>query len=176
MYLNSFLLSIFLFIAPIGQAKDPYAHTALVNYYQTAAKDEDIAEEFHELMQKYKGKNPVTVGYKAVSNAIMAKHVWSPYSKIKYLRASASIFDEAVQLNPNNAEVRFLRFSIENYIPRYLNMSSNLEEDKKVFMAALLKHPKSGIPNESVKIMKDFLLRKDLVTGEERRQVENLKL
>lgn len=159
-----------------GQKKDPYAHSTLVNYYQIAAKDEDEAEAFLELMDKYKGKDPVVTGYKAVSNAIMAKHAWSPYSKIKYLKNCSNIFEQAVKLNPQNPEVRFLRYSIEYNIPKYLNMSQNLEEDKKVFMAALLKHPNSGIPRESVKIMVSYLLRKDLVTAEERQQVEKLKI
>lgn len=159
----------------MGQNKNSYAHTDLVDYYQVAAKDKGKAEDFLAHMGRYKGKDPVVTGYKAVSNAIMAKHVWSPYSKIKYLKNCAAIFEQAVVLSPTNPEVRFLRFSIENYIPRYLNMSSNLEEDKKVFMAALMKHPHSGIPEESVKIMADFLIRKDLVSGEERRKVEKMK-
>jgi len=176
MKLTTYLLSILFFLTSFQQGQNPYAHQALLNYYQDAAKDEKIAERFHDLMGKYRGKDPVILGYKAVSNAIMAKHVWSPYSKIKHLKASSQVFEQAVAESPKNAEVRFLRYSIENYIPRYLNMSSNLEDDKKVFMAALLRHPKSGIPPESIKIMRDFLLRKDLVTGEERRQVENLRL
>ncbi|WP_207435019.1 hypothetical protein [Sabulibacter ruber] len=147
-----------------------------MNYYQTAAKDEAIAKKFISLMDKYQGNDPLKLGYKAVSHAIMAKHVWSPINKIKYLRQSAAVFEQAVALDKQDPEVRFLRFSIENYIPRYLNMSPNLEEDKKVFMAAILKHPRSGISSETVKIMRDFLLRKDLLTEQEQKQVAKLNL
>jgi len=176
MNLTALLITFLFGFIPFLQKKDPYAHATLVNYYHVAAKEQDEAKNFLALMEKYKGRDPVITGYRGVANAIMAKHAWSPYAKLKYLRNSSRIFEEAVKLNPSNAEVRFLRYSIENYVPRYLNMSGNLMEDKKVFMAALLKHPKSGIPQESAKIMVDFLLRKDLVSGEERRQVENLKL
>ncbi|MBA9076400.1 MULTISPECIES: hypothetical protein [Rufibacter] len=162
--------------AAFAQGKDAYSHDELLNYYQKAAKDEDVAKRFLDLMGKYPGKDPLKLGYKAVSHAIMAKHVWSPYSKIKYLKQSAAIFDQAVALDQHDPELRFLRYSIENYIPRYLNMSPNLVDDKKIFMAAILRHPRSGMPVESVRIMKDFLLRKELVTGEEKQRVENLRL
>ncbi|MGV3539517.1 MAG: hypothetical protein ACO1OQ_06870 [Rufibacter sp.] len=178
MYLTALLLFVCLVFSPaaVAQGKDAYSHDALLNYYQKAAKDEDTAKRFLDLMGKYQGKDPLKLGYKAVSHAIMAKHVWSPYSKIKYLKQSAQIFDQAVAMDQNDPELRFLRFSIENYIPRYLNMSPNLEEDKKIFMAAIMRHPRSGIPVESLKIMKDFLLRKELVTGTEKQRVENLRL
>ncbi|WP_192821378.1 hypothetical protein [Rufibacter sp. LB8] len=177
MYLIALLFTLCLVVAPTTwQATDPYAHQKLLNFYQTASKDEKIAEQFHSLMHKYQGKDPLKMGYKAVSNAIMAKHTWSPYSKLKYLKQSSQIFDQAVALDNTDPEVRFLRYSIENYIPRYLNMSSHLEEDKRVFMAAILKHPRSGMPSESVKIMREFLLRKELLTAQEKEQVEKLKL
>jgi hypothetical protein len=55
-------------------------------------------------------------------------------------------------------------------------MSSHLEEDKRVFMAAILKHPRSGISSETVKIMRDFLLRKDLLSEQEQQQMVKLNL
>ncbi|GAB2540828.1 hypothetical protein [Rufibacter soli] len=176
MYLTSLLLFFCFSFISFWQSAETYSHNALVTYYQKAAKDEAIAEEFHALMAKYKGKDPLKLGYKAVSNAIMAKHAWSPYNKIKFLRTSAEVFEQAVALDNTDPEVRFLRYSIEYNIPRYLNMSHHLEDDKRVFMAAMLKHPRSGIPLESMKIMRDYLLRKDLVSGDERKRVENLNL
>ncbi|RNI29287.1 hypothetical protein [Rufibacter latericius] len=170
------LLFICFSLAFLQQKADPYAHASLLNYYQTAAKDEEIAEKFITLMNKYQGKDPLKLGYKAVSHAIMAKHVWSPYAKLKYLRQSSQFFEQAVALDKQDAEVRFLRFSIENYIPRYLNMSSHLEDDKRVFMDAILRHPRSGISAETIKIMRDFLLRKDLLTEQEQQQVAKLEL
>ncbi|KAA6432282.1 hypothetical protein ACD591_20540 [Rufibacter glacialis] len=170
------LLSLCLFLVALQQKADPYAHSSLLAYYQTATKDEGIARKFITLMDNYQGRDPLKLGYKAVSHAIMAKHVWSPYAKMKYLRQSSQIFEEAVALDKHDPEVRFLRFSIENYIPRYLNMSNNLAEDKKVFMAAIMRHPRSGISSETVKIMRDFLVRKDLLTKQEQQQMEKINL
>lgn len=170
------LISFCLFLVALQQKPDPYSHASLLNFYQTATKSEETAEKFMALMDKYQGKDPLKLGYKAVSHAIMAKHVWSPYAKLKYLRQSSVYFEEAVALDKLDPEVRFLRFSIENYIPRYLNMSSHLEEDKRVFMAAILKHPRSGISSETVKIMRDFLLRKDLLSEQEQQQMVKLNL
>lgn len=177
MLLPAVLLSLSLMLVPVAQDPDAYKHSVLLSYYQKSAKDEALADDFHDLMEKYKGKDPLKLGYKAVSNAVMAKHTWSPYAKLKYLRTSGQIFEQAVALDKQDPEVRFLRYSIEFFVPRYLNMSGHLIEDKKIFLAAMLRHPKSGMHVESLKIMKEFLLkREEHLTEEERQQVANLKL
>lgn len=166
----------FLFI-PWPQSNDPYRHANLLNYYKLGAKDEEKAKQFYELMEDYRGNDPLKLGYKAVSNAILAKYSWSPYSKIKHLRQSAKVFDQAVQLDKQDPEVRFLRYSIEYYIPKYLNMSAHLEEDKEIFLQAMLQYPQSGIPVESMRVMRDFLLKKEEhLTPAQRQQVASLKL
>ena len=177
MLLPALLLSFSLVFVPMAQETDAYRHSVLLNFYQKSAKNESLADDFHALMEKYKGKDPLKLGYKAVSNAVMAKHTWSPYAKLKYLRTSGQIFEQAVALDKQDPEVRFLRYSIEFFVPRYLNMSGHLQEDKKIFLSAMLRHPRSGMPVESLKIMKDFLLRHpEHLTGDEREQVSNLKL
>jgi hypothetical protein len=144
--------------------------------YLEASKDSDAGKRFYQLMSGYEDSNPVVLAYKAVSEAIMAKHVWNPYMKMKHLNRSSEVFEQAVQLDSQHPEIRFLRFTVEHYVPRYLNMSKNLEEDKVQIIAGLQRHPKSGLPAEMARNMRDFMLSKDHCTEEEKRTLKSLTI
>ncbi len=70
------------------------------------------------------------LAYKAALNGIKANEALFPFSKLRYLNDSLAEFKKAVSLNPENIEIRFLRFTIEHHIPSMLNMGNNLQKDK----------------------------------------------
>lgn len=144
--------------------------------YLAASKDEEAAKDFYSKMEKYSGKEPVVVGYKAASEAVMAKYVWNPYFKMKHLNAAMELFDEAVALNKVNPEIRFLRFIVEYHIPSYLNMSEHMKEDKAIIIESLVAHPKSGINAPLARTMRDVLLEKERCTPEEKELLKSLKI
>ncbi|MHC2991184.1 hypothetical protein OB13_06105 [Pontibacter sp. HJ8] len=141
-----------------------------------ASKDSEAGKRFYELMRDYEDKDPVVLAYKAVSEAVMAKHVWNPYMKMKHLQQSAEIFEQAVQLEKSNPEIRFLRFTVEHYVPRYLNMSKNLEQDKTLIIAGLKAHPASGLSEDMARNMRDFMLSKDHCSPEEKQTLKSIVL
>src|SRR5688572_28892964 len=142
----------FLLIFGTGRGTtEVYKASELRRYYQKASKCAETGEAFHEFMARYDGKEPVILGFKAVSEAVMAKHSWSPYSKLQHLKSSAALFDQAVMLDSDNPELRFLRYTVEFYVPRYLNLSGHVVEDKTIVLNSLLKHPRSGLDNETYK-------------------------
>jgi len=144
--------------------------------YEKSTKDKATCENLVKHLQKYKGQEPIVKGFEAGVQGMMAKYAWSPYYKIKYLRNSAQIFDEVIKKNPQVAEVRFLRYSLEYFIPRYLNMSSHLDEDKKIFLNSLLRYPKSDIDAEAYQTIRAFLQRHpEQLTEQEKKQLSNLK-
>lgn len=141
-----------------------------------ASKDSEAGKEFHELMSNYEDNNPVVLAYKAISEAIMAKHVWNPYMKMKHLQKSSEVFEQAVSLDAANPEIRFLRFTVEHYVPRYLNMSKNLQEDKAKIIAGLQRHPNSGLSTEMARSIRDFMLTKDHCTEQERQKLKSIPI
>jgi hypothetical protein len=117
------------------------------------------------------------MGFGAAAQGVLANHAWSPYYKLKYLRTSAQMFEQVLKAHPGVAEVHFLRYTVQFFIPRYLNLSNNMDEDKKVFMASLLAYPKSGLDTEAVQIMRRFLLRHpEHLTEQEVKLISNLKV
>src|SRR5690606_37027318 len=141
----------FLFFGLISNTVS-YKVSDLRTHFQKAGKDEDAGEQFNKLMASYAGNDPVILGFKAASEGVMAKYAWGPYAKLKHLRNSASMFENALKPDQNNPEVRFLRLAIEHYIPRYLRMSQNIEEDKKIVLNSLMTFPKSDMDPEAYKM------------------------
>lgn len=169
-----------LFLLFIGSAEalniTSYKLSELRTEYLAASKDEDAAEQFYSKMVKYAGKEPVVLAYKAASEAVMAKYAWNPYFKMKHLNTSLEIFNEAVALDQDHPEIRFLRFVVEYHVPRYLNLSGHLEEDKDIVIESLVAHPKSGINASLARTMRDFLIAKDRCSEEEKKLLQSLKI
>jgi hypothetical protein len=158
------------------QTEFTYKVPDLRRLYEKSAKDKTTCEKLVKHLEQYKGYDPVILGFKAGAEGLMAKHAWSPYAKIKHLRTSAEIFQKVISKHPQVAEVRFLRYSLEFFIPRYLNMSGHLDEDKKVFLDSLFRYPKSDLDTDIYHTMRGFLLRHpDQLTEQEKKQLHNLK-
>ncbi|GGG06312.1 hypothetical protein [Pontibacter amylolyticus] len=172
------ILFVFLFLsftALADKSKD-YKLSVLRVQFVEASKDSKAGRDFHKLMSNYEDNNPVVLAYKAVSEAIMAKHVWNPYMKMKHLQKSSEIFEEAVQLDATSPEIRFLRFTVEHYVPRYLNLSKNLEDDKARIIAGLERHPKSGLSNDMARDIRAFMLTKDHCTEQEKQRLKRIPI
>ena len=86
------------------------------------------------------------------------------------------LFEEAVSLNKENPEIRFLRFVIQYHIPNYLNMSQHMPEDKAIIIDGLVNHPKSGINTALAQTMRDVMLEKERCTPEEKQLLKSLEL
>ena len=144
--------------------------------FEKASKDEATCDRLAKHLASYKGEDQVVYAYKGATEGLRAKYAWSPYYKLKYIRNSAAIFTKTIKEDPDNAEIRFLRYSIEYYIPRYLNMSGHLQEDKAIFLEGLFQYPKSNFDADMFQIVKRFLLKHpDHLTEEERKKLTNLK-
>jgi hypothetical protein len=65
---------------------------------------------------------------------------------------------KAIAADPANPEIRFLRFSIQYYVPAFLGFSKNLDEDKKVIVQHF-EGLKQVYSDELVKGVADFLIK-----------------
>jgi hypothetical protein len=173
------ILSLFLVLLVCCSAWADSTHyrvSELRNQYWEASKEEAAAKRFHKKMSAYQEDDPVVLAYKAASEAVMAKHVWNPYSKLKQLKMANAIFEEAVALDKDNPEIRFLRFTVEHYVPRYLNLSPHVQEDKKMIISSLQAHPNSNLSEPLARTMRDFMLTKDHCTAEEKKLLRNINI
>lgn len=92
---------------------------------------------FHEFLQESPLNTSTINAYRAVSEAMMARVVWNPVSKLSQVIKYADQMDAVIKSDADNIEARFLRFSIEYNIPKFLGMSKHLEEDRDMIVQNL---------------------------------------
>ncbi|WP_347156467.1 hypothetical protein [Pontibacter chitinilyticus] len=169
-----------LFLALIGQAfageTARYKLDSLRLQYQEASKNEEVANAFYKLMSTYQGHDPLVLSYQAASEAVMAKYVWNPYSRLKHLKTASAIFERAVKLDNTHPEIRFLRFTVEHYVPRYLNLSGHVAEDKQIVLSSLQAYPNSVLSPGLAKTIRDFMLSKDHCTEAEKVALRSVQI
>ncbi|QMU29418.1 hypothetical protein [Adhaeribacter radiodurans] len=168
------LLTGLLFFQFFFQTDFTYKAADLRKLYYQAAKDKKTYEQLAQHLTQYKGNDVLIQGFQAGIEGVGAKYASGLYSKLKHVRNSAREFEEVVKKDPHNPEIRFLRYTIEYHIPRYLLMSGHLQEDKKVIFNSLLSHPRSGVDADAFKIMREYFLKGDHSTAEEKRQLLKL--
>lgn len=174
---NVLFLSLLVFLYSSAWAdSSQYNISQLRQQYVQASKEEAVAKQFHEKMSAYTKNDPLVLAYKAASEAVMAKYVWNPYSKLKQLRAANAIFEDAVALDNDNTEIRFLRFTVEHYVPRYLNLSPHVEEDKKFIIRSLQAYPNTEMSKPLARTIRDFMLTKDHCTEAEKKILRNISI
>ncbi|MFD1873289.1 hypothetical protein [Hymenobacter bucti] len=159
------------FILP---SMSPYSPAALRHQYEQAAANKEAGEKFYNLLHGYKANDAVVLGYKAASEAIKARDA-SMLNKLTYVQQAAHTFEQAVALDPANAEIRFLRFSVESNLPPFLGLSKHVDEDKAFLLAAALQHPRSGLDEEAFRTVRGFLVGRGHVSEAQAEQLAQVK-
>ncbi len=174
---NILILFLLVFIySSVWADSTRYNVSQLRMQYLQASKEEAVAKKFHAKMSAYNAGDPLVLAYKAVSEAVMAKYIWNPYSKLRQIRTALTIFDSAVEKDKVNPEIRFLRFTVEHYVPRYLNLSEHVEEDKKMVIKSLQAYPNTQMSKPLARTIRDFLLTKDHCTEAEKEILRNISI
>lgn len=157
----------------VSTEANPYAVAQLRRYYQQAAASKEAGEKFHKLMAAYNQQDAVVLAYKAAAEAIRARDA-SMFNKLTYVQNASKQFDQAVKLDADNAEIRFLRLSVESNLPGFLGLSQHVEEDRVFLVSTLLKHPNSGLDAESFGLVRNFLVDRGHVSGTEAEKLARL--
>ena len=151
-----------------------YQPTTLRRHYEQAATDKQAGEKFYELLRGYAGQDALVLGYKAASEAIKARDA-SMFDKLTYVQQAARTFGQAVALDGDNAEIRFLRFSVESNLPAFLGLSKHVEEDRVFLLDAALQHPDSGMDAEAFQTVRGFLVDRKHVSDDEAQRLAHVK-
>jgi hypothetical protein len=105
------------------------------NLYYSSVEDENalikldslITSEFSDTLSQYP---PVILAYYGGVEALKAKHAFWPFNKLSYFNSSMDILKTAIEEEPANLEIRFIRFSILDNVPGILGYSNERERDK----------------------------------------------
>src|SRR6187431_3139045 len=122
--------------------------------FYKASESRKVAEEFKEKMEKIAESNPTLLAYKAMSHMLLANYSYNPVNKITYFNRGKELLEKSIRLAPTNAEIRFLRFSVQTNAPSFLGYKTNIDQDKKIIVDYL---NESDSDLDLEKRMKDYL-------------------
>ena len=98
-----------------------------------------------------KTKKPLYEAFFAVGNFFMAKHAVNPLSKYSYFNKGKKALENAVNKDPNNLEIRFMRYISQEQTPAFLGYNKDLKNDKN-FILAEYKKSKDDDLNKRIKM------------------------
>jgi hypothetical protein len=115
------------------------AHPDMVeirSLFSKAASDATANNELFSLTNSYNLSTfPVYYAYNAAAEMTLANHVSWPGTKLEHFNAGKERLESAVAKFPNNVEIRYIRYAVQQGCPFFLDYASNLEEDKKFILA-----------------------------------------
>lgn len=111
--------------------------------YYSASKSKENAEKFYALLSKYNKDNKVFLAYKGAATALKSKFTIEKKQRRDLFIEGVFMVENAVKSEPNNAEIRLIRLSIQENTPKILKYKANIEEDKKVLLNTFDKQSQS---------------------------------
>lgn len=142
---------------------------------EEAVKDSKTADEFYKSVKRMESTKPIFIGFKAMSELVLCKHVFSPISKLSHFNSGKGLLEMAISIDKNNVELRFYRYCTQLNVPGILNYSSNLKEDKQMlfeFLESQAKNPKKDLDLYN-RIMK-FLLTNKHATEDDKKKLKSI--
>lgn len=94
-------------------------------------------DSLYKSLSAIKNRTGVISGYLATLSACKAKLSWNPYMKVKHLNTAEATYKIAVNADPHNIEIRFLRFSVEHNVPGFLGFNKDLNTDSEEIITQL---------------------------------------
>ncbi len=139
--------------------------TSVRTAYKTAVISKSEAIVFYEKLQKVtKQDKKVFVAYKGAATTLIAKQQKSIKKKKELFKKGVALVEYAIQKEPNNIEIRFIRLSIQQNIPKFLKYHKQIEVDK-IYILSNIKKIKS---TDLKKYVTSYILQSKHFTEEEK--------
>ena len=83
-----------------------------------------------EELELSKEKSVIALAYLGAYQTIWSNHVFNPLSKLATFKNGKNNIELAISKEPENVEIRYIRFSVQKNAPSFLGYNSHLKEDK----------------------------------------------
>ena len=98
--------------------------------YSKAVLDKKICKKMIEELELSKEKSVIALAYLGAYQTIWANHVFNPLSKLATFKKGKNNIESAISKEPENVEIRYIRFSVQKNAPSFLRYNSHLKEDR----------------------------------------------
>lgn len=157
MKLLASILTLFILtsVADISEIRKMYPNSS-----KSEANAKALAAKLSEVTEAE--TNKALVAYKGASETLFSKFSNNLPGKIKHMKAGANLIDGAVAADADNIEIRMIRLSVQESVPKIVGYKDNIKEDKAFIVA---NYEKSGDLKEYIK---NFILRSKSFTAAEK--------
>jgi len=98
--------------------------------YRQALSAESALNDFSSKSKSLANADPLAKAYYGTALALRARASISPTTKLSLANQAQEQLNTAATLQPQNLEIRFLRYSFEYGTPSFLNMKKHMLSDK----------------------------------------------
>ncbi|AZA48182.1 hypothetical protein EG346_08220 [Chryseobacterium carnipullorum] len=138
---------------------------ALRNSYAKANLSNANTEAFINLAEKQSGSDAVTNGYKAAAQIMEAKI--TKKNRKALVKTGATSLESIIKSNPNTIELRVIRLSVQENIPKIVGYRGSIKDDKAFLMSNYSKQ------NATLKsYVKKFVMQSKSFTDAERATIK----
>ncbi len=131
------------------------------------------ATELYAQLQGLELSNAVLVAYKGAAEMTLANCVSNPWKKYQYFKNGKKELEAAIEKDPENFEIRYLRFAVQSNLPGILNYN-NLEEDKEFLIESLILQTQINIPVDYINFVLEQLIQSEELSLEEKNKLNLL--
>jgi hypothetical protein len=149
------LLTILLafFMLPL-EADQLLKRNARALFFQFEADSKAGERLFAMIPEIHANKNATLLAYKGAARASMANLSFNPATKFSRFIEGKNMIEEAVSNDPLNAEIRFIRLSVQLSTPSFLRYQSEVLGDRSFIIKQVHEDPKLfGDPEFQKKVL-----------------------
>lgn len=110
----------------------------LRNDYKNVSKSESVTEQMMEICHLSKHlSESIKQAYFAAAEMASAQYKFSPLTKLNTFNSGKKKLETAVQSDPENVEIRYIRYTIQSNSPGFLGYTKNIKTDREFILKNL---------------------------------------
>ena len=160
---------VFLFIVSALSMAHPVDLPKVRTAYIEAADSEAATKTLHEeLMSVSKTDDKTLVAYKGAVTTMMAKYAKGIKEKKNYFKEGAELLEYALEAKPKSVEIRCIRLSVQENVPKITGYTKNIEEDKQFILDNF-----NSVSNKNSKdFVKGYISKSEIFSESERQLLQ----
>ncbi len=149
------------------------AHASARELFFVAGQETCRAEELLRVTEQEGHQNHAMYAYHGAAYTMLADCVQGPMKKWKYFNRGKQIIEEAILLDPEDPEIRFIRFMVQDRAPAFLSYD-NRDEDLPELIQAIQGRTVQGPGHAFLVKMARAIASSDYPDNEQRKIIEGL--
>ena len=135
-------------MSPSAMSPSPSQWIQIRTAYRTALTNNNHVNTFESACKSHSQTDAVANAYYATALALRARASITPTTKLSLANQAETHLNAAATSQPQNLEIRFLRYSFEYGTPAFVNMKKNMQVDKPL----AIKFAKSPSPIKDIAV------------------------